>query len=75
METGNVELVLSEITADECNEAAAELARYLDVDLPAARKLLAAFLNDLNNECLTRWGPQVHNGRQGDPNRTIRPKR
>jgi hypothetical protein len=33
METGNVDLVLSEITADECNEAAEELARYLDAGL------------------------------------------
>ena len=66
METGNVDLVLDEITADECNEAAEELAQYLDVDLPAARKLLAAFLNDLNNECLTRWGPQWQNGQQDD---------
>ena len=30
METGNVDLVLNEITADGCNEAAAELARYRD---------------------------------------------
>jgi hypothetical protein len=66
METGNVDLVLSEITADECNEAAEELARYLDAGLLATRKLLAAFLNDLNNECLTRWGPRGQNGRQGD---------
>ena len=58
METGNVDLVLSEITADECNEAAEELARYLDAGLLATRKLLSAFLNDLNNECLTRWGPR-----------------
>jgi hypothetical protein len=27
METGNVDIVLSEITAGECNEAAEELAR------------------------------------------------
>jgi hypothetical protein len=60
METGNVDLVLNDITADECNEAAAELARYRDAGL------LAAFLNDLNNECLTRWGPRGRNGRQGD---------
>lgn len=66
METGNVDLVLSEVTADECNEAAAELARYRDAGLLATRKLLAAFLNDLNNECLTRWGPRGRNGRQGD---------
>jgi hypothetical protein len=31
-------------------------ARYLDAGLPATRKLLVAFLNDLTNECLTRWG-------------------
>jgi hypothetical protein len=66
METGNVDLVLSEITADECNEAAEELARYLDAGLLATRKLLSAFLNDLNNECLTRWGPRGQIGRQGD---------
>lgn len=66
METGNVDLVLSEISADECNEAAEELARYLDAGLLATRKLLSAFLNDLNNECLTRWGPRGQTGRQGD---------
>jgi hypothetical protein len=49
METGNVDLVLSEITADECNEAAEVLARYLDAGLLATRKLLSAFLNDLSN--------------------------
>jgi hypothetical protein len=69
METGNVDVVLSRITADECNAAAAALARYLDTALPVtedlltARELLAAFLNDLNNECLARWGPQ-REGRQ-----------
>jgi hypothetical protein len=37
-----------------------------------ARELLAAFLNDLSNECLTRWGPQV----QGDKHNSApeRPK-
>jgi hypothetical protein len=57
METGNVDLVLSEITADECHAAAEELTRHLDAGQPATRKLLAAFLNDLNNERQTRWGP------------------
>ncbi len=66
METGNVDVVLTRITANECNAAAEELARYLDTALPAteelmtARVLLAAFLNDLNNERLTRWGSQGH---------------
>jgi hypothetical protein len=55
--TENVDLVLSQITADECNDAAEELARYLDAGLTTTRELLAAFLNDLNNECLTRWLP------------------
>ena len=65
METGNVEVVLTRITANECHAATEDLARYLDTGLPAteelltARELLAAFLNDLSNECLTRWGPQV----------------
>jgi hypothetical protein len=68
METGNVDVVLMRITANECKAAAEDLARYLDTGLPAteelltARELLAAFLNDLSNECLTRWRPQV----QGD---------
>ena len=31
--TENVDLVLSQITADECNEAAEELAHYLDAGL------------------------------------------
>ncbi len=66
METGNVDLVLSGIAADECNEAAEELARYLDAGLLASRKLLSAFLIDLNNECLTRWGPRMQTGRQDD---------
>jgi hypothetical protein len=58
METGNVDIVL--ITANECKAAAEDLARYLDTGLPAtealltARELLAAFLNDLSNDCLTR---------------------
>ena len=64
METGNVDVVLMRITANECHAATEDLARYLDTELPAteesltARELLAAFLNDLSNECLTRWGPK-----------------
>jgi hypothetical protein len=65
METGNVDIVLSQITANECNAAAEELGRYLDTGLPATRELLAAFRNDLNNERLTRWGPQVQIGQDG----------
>jgi hypothetical protein len=59
METGNVDVVLMRITANECHAATEDLARYLDTRLPAteelltARELLAAFLNDLSNECLT----------------------
>jgi hypothetical protein len=65
METGNVGVVLMRISANECNAATEDLARYLDTELPptgeslTARELLAAFLHDLSNECLTRWGPQV----------------
>jgi hypothetical protein len=66
METGNVDVVLNRITENECNVAAEELARCLDTALPVteelltARELLAAFLNDLNNEGLARWGPRGH---------------
>ena len=68
METGNVDVVLNRITANECKAAAEDLAGYLDTGLPAteelltARELLAAFLNDLSNECLTRWRPQDQGG-------------
>jgi hypothetical protein len=62
METGNVDIVLSQLTASECNAASEELGRYLDVGQPATRELLAAFRNDLNVECLTRWGTQGHGG-------------
>ena len=64
METGNVDVVLGRVTAEECNAATGQLARCLDTALPAtqelltARELLAAFLNDLSNDGLTRWGPQ-----------------
>jgi hypothetical protein len=70
METGNVDVVLTRTTASECKAAAEDLSRYLDTGLPAteelltARELLAAFLNDLSNECLTRWGPQVQSNQQ-----------
>jgi hypothetical protein len=71
-----VDVVLDRITANECNAAVEELARCLDTALPAAdelltaRELLAAFLNDLSNECLTRWGPQGHGGQ---PTRSSEP--
>jgi hypothetical protein len=63
--TDNLDLVLSQITADECNNAADELARYLDAGLATTRELLAAFLNDLNNEYLSRWGPSGQGGEAG----------
>jgi hypothetical protein len=78
METGNVDVVLNRITASECNVAAEELARCLDPALPVtdelltARELLAAFLNDLNNECLARWGPQVEASQAGRLSRVPR---
>ena len=65
MRTDNLDLVLSQITAEECNDAADELSRYLDAGLITTRELLAAFLNDLNNECLTRWGPRGESGDAG----------
>jgi hypothetical protein len=77
METGNVDVVLGWITTDECNAAAAELARRLDTALPVtedlltARELSAAFLNDLNNECLARRGPQ---GESRQPSRSSEPR-
>jgi hypothetical protein len=64
METGNVDVALMRITANECNAATEDLARYLDTGLPAteelltARELVAACLSDLSDECLTRWGPE-----------------
>ena len=65
MRTDNLDVVLSQITADECNNAADELARYLDAGLAATRELLAAFLSDLNNEYLSRWGPSGQSGEAG----------
>ena len=74
METGNVDVVLGRVTAEECNTATEQLARCLDTALPPteellpARELLAAFLNDLSNECLTRWGSQGQGGQSsGSP--------
>jgi hypothetical protein len=75
METGNVDVVLMRIAANECKAAVEDLTRYLDTGLPAteelltARELLAAFLNDLSNECLTRWGPQVQSDQHSAPER------
>ena len=62
MRTENLDLVLSQVTADECNDAVEELARHLDAGRTTTRELLAAFLNDLNNECLTRWGSRGEHG-------------
>lgn len=42
METGNVDVVLMRTTANECNAAAEDLARYLDTGLPATEELLTA---------------------------------
>jgi hypothetical protein len=66
MRTDNLDLVLSQLTAAECNDAADELARYLDAGLMTTRELMAAFLNDLNNESFTRWGPRGESGEAGD---------
>jgi hypothetical protein len=65
MRTDNLDLVLSQLTAAECNEATVELARYLDAGLATTRELMAAFLNDLNNESMTRWGPRGGSGEAG----------
>jgi hypothetical protein len=54
----NLDKVLAQVTGAKCREAADELGRYLDAGLTATRELLAAFLNDLNDECLARWGPR-----------------
>jgi hypothetical protein len=62
MRTRNLDQVLGQVTGAECQEAAEELERYLDAGLTAARELLAAFLNDLNDECLARWGPRGDDG-------------
>jgi hypothetical protein len=61
MRMNNLDKVLGQITESECQEAAEELERYLDAGLTATREILAAFLNDLNDECLARWGPRGDN--------------
>jgi hypothetical protein len=65
MRTSNLDKVLAQVTGAECQEATDELGRYLDAGLTATRELLAAFLNDLNDECLARWGPHGDSGRAG----------
>jgi hypothetical protein len=63
MRTSNLDKVLDQITGADCQQAAEELERYLDAGLTATREILAAFLNDLNAECLARWGPHGDSGR------------
>jgi hypothetical protein len=63
MRTSNLDKVLDQATGAECQQAAEELERYLDAGLTATREILAAFLNDLNDECLARWGPRGDSGR------------
>jgi hypothetical protein len=62
MRTSNLGKVLDQVTGAECQQAAEELERYLDAGLTATRELLAAFLNDMNDECLARWGPRGDSG-------------
>jgi hypothetical protein len=62
VKTNNVDKLLGRFSAKECHTAAEELERYLDAGFPATRELLAAFLNDLNDECLIRWGPAGERG-------------
>ena len=72
MRTSNLDKVLDQATGADCQQAAEELERYLDAGLTATRELLAAFLNDLNDECLERWGPRGDSGQAaslpGPPN-------
>jgi hypothetical protein len=58
MRTSNLDKVTRPGHRADCQQAAEELERYLDAGLTATRELLAAFLNDLNDECLARWGPR-----------------
>jgi hypothetical protein len=62
MRTSNLDKVLAQVTGADCQKATDELGRYLDAGLTATRELLAAFLNDLNDECLARWGPHGDSG-------------
>jgi hypothetical protein len=62
MRTSNLDKVLDQVTGADCQQAAEELERYLDAGLTATREILAAFLNDLSDECLERWGPRGDSG-------------
>ena len=62
MRTINLDKVLDQVTRVDCQQAAEELERYLDAGLTATRELLAAFLNDLNDECLERCGRRGDSG-------------
>jgi hypothetical protein len=64
MRTSNLDKALEQVTGADCQQAAEELERYLDAGLAATPELLAAFLNDLNDECLARWAPAVTAARQ-----------
>jgi hypothetical protein len=57
MRTENLDLVLSQLTAAECNEATDELARSLGAGLAITRGVMAAFLNDLNKRMPDPLGP------------------
>jgi hypothetical protein len=65
---------LSERDADarsrQRSVACLDTALPVTEDLLTARELLAAFLNDLNNECLARWRYQ---GQSRQPNRSSEP--
>jgi hypothetical protein len=62
MRTSNLDKVTRPGHRVDCQHAAEELERYLDAGLTATRELLTAFLNDLNDECLARWGPRGDSG-------------
>ena len=62
MRTSNLDKVLEQVTGADRQQAAEELERYLDAGLTATRELLTAFLNDLNDEGLARWGPRGDSG-------------
>jgi hypothetical protein len=67
MRTSNLDKILDQVTGADCQQAAEELERYLDAGLTATRALLAAFLSDLNDECLARWGPRGDSGQAASP--------
>jgi hypothetical protein len=62
MRTSNLDKVLDQVAGVDCQQAVEELERYLDAGLTATRELVAAFLNDLNDECLARWAPRGDSG-------------